>query len=284
MCAMLFPIPPITSSIGIWGATKSGKTTYLTALQPAFNRLREQNNVDLHWLFTPVNQNARDFIEKHVGEFAHGILPGATDVAAPELLEFRLEHPTARAISLHMMDAAGGLTEDVHDDYGYFRLLSSCSGILLMLDCMSTGRQEKKATGQRIQLLRDMLLQYQPSQTAKIAVAVCITQVDRHPEWESIVNNPRQYLTDELVPRGSYSALCGITAAVDADELDDICPVSVLGHVRTFHGIRWNVKQDKPESRAVYRIPDMAHWEPFNLLRPLFYLIRHIRRTQGRLL
>ncbi|CAJ58908.1 MULTISPECIES: hypothetical protein [Frankia] len=87
------------SRIGLWGATQSGKTTMLAALQVAVAR---QRGGEQDWLMFPGNARTSRFLAEAGTQLANGEFPQAsTDV--PEPLSLRMLRPRSRGAWLARM-------------------------------------------------------------------------------------------------------------------------------------------------------------------------------------
>jgi GTPase SAR1 family protein len=181
--------------IGVWGTIGSGKTTYLAML---YEMLANDKNVTVI-----ASQEARKFAQDHRWNIiSRGEFPGATypGQANYDIFEYRLflesQGATAPAseILLKFVDAPGEYYEDlagtqkIKDGLTILSYLTSCDGIIFLLDPMRKQSDE----AQPYRLLIDNLLQelqryaYTNGMGTKIVqqIALCVSKVDQENLWE----------------------------------------------------------------------------------------------------
>lgn len=260
--------PSPERKIGIWGLTGAGKTTYLASLWIAFAR-----NYYPDWKIWPTNPAAENLFVDYSGDLDRGIFPPATDPDAnPIQYDFSLSYSPSRGrvqnYNLCLIDAAGRHVLDDSDPYGYFKLLSECTGILLMIDPNPIVKEQERAgyLGPITRLLFKLKGRIQVNGKISTHIALCATKCDMG-KWPRRAGHPSGVLREVMGP-AAYGAV--------TSNCQSFCEfaVSSVGLRKTFE------KECVPNKDYIMidnqrreRIPDMDRWEPKCLLAPIKWLV-----------
>lgn len=197
------PTGPKDIRIGIWGPSRSGKTTYLAMLYSALEDSDE-------WRVQAGDDHADDFIDTHISEIDAGKFPPATQPTAnlnifTYILIPNFSQGTGSKIVLNFIDAPGEFYEDIRgngaqtvkiheaqnnqdtsgDIVDYLR---SCDGIIFLIDPI---RSKKQGESYKTLLLR-LFLEFQKRSrkndndkvtTLEQYIAFCVTKVDKEEIW-----------------------------------------------------------------------------------------------------
>ena len=95
---MTYPGPPPSVRIGLWGATGSGKTTYLAAIQVAVHRQGARSTGD-NWVLNGVDPESSEFLQQRTHELVtKRVFPRQTNVASSYCWRFTGEVRGGRMI------------------------------------------------------------------------------------------------------------------------------------------------------------------------------------------
>lgn len=196
------PTGPKDIRIGIWGTSRSGKTTYLAMLYSALEDSEE-------WIVQAGDDHADDFIDTHISDIDAGNFPPATQPTAnlnifTYILKTQFSQGTG-SIVLNFIDAPGEFYEDIRgnaakevqiheaqnnqdtsgDIVDYLR---SCDGIIFLLDPIRSKKQGESYKTLLLRLFREFQKRSRKNDKdigTKLEqyMAFCVTKVDKEEIW-----------------------------------------------------------------------------------------------------
>lgn len=271
----------IVPSIGIWGPTRSGKTTYLAGLKMAIDKYAKK------WRIWPVNNEAKIFFETNHADLVHGILPTSTEVTAPTAYEFEFYRPDSfmgsngRYHRVTIFDAAGGHITDPSDKYGFFARLAQCRGLLLMVDPEDLHSEQGQpgpfdSTETYYRLLLRLAMRLGETLKTKrgtlnINFAFCLSKMDQDRHWKYHLD-PGTYMRHIL----GETAMDGILSYCEPSQTR-FFSISVAGRYKVNGFERPNITS----SGGQECIADIRQWQPYQLLDPLFWLFDQLEEEQN---
>lgn len=269
--------PPSLSegSIGIWGPSQVGKTTYLAG---ALSSLSTDG-----WIWYGQNDAAHSFINRQVSTVEGGKFLKATEEGTPTHYSFQvikkgdLWGRTGRHHQISLLDAAGVQVEDEFDTFGYFESLRRCLGLLLMIDPKLKNEDEQAQAQQSgktySELLATLIQNLQEIRTGAeidMPLAICLTKIDQPEHWP-FRDDPEQHLF-EILGRPTFDRLKN---TFSNREYFAISMVGVYEDPATGH-VYPNIDPTGT------RIADMRAWQPYKILDPLFWLFDQIELHHNR--
>ncbi|WP_354635716.1 hypothetical protein [Planktothricoides raciborskii] len=197
------PTGPKDIRIGIWGTSRSGKTTYLAMLYSALEDSDE-------WRVQAGDDHADDFIDTHISEIDAGKFPPATQPTAnlnifTYILIPKFSQGTGSKIVLNFIDAPGEFYEDIRgngaqtvkiheaqnnqdtsgDIVDYLR---SCDGIIFLIDPIRSKKQGESYKTLLLRLFREFQKRSRKNDNDMVTtleqyIAFCVTKVDKEEIW-----------------------------------------------------------------------------------------------------
>jgi hypothetical protein len=185
----------MTLRIGLWGATRSGKTTFLSALELATFRSSLQYGT---WRLDALDPASREFLANATREFMGGTYPSPTQRAVT--YRWRISGTPPRAdqpwrpagrrlqFELQIRDVPGRYYDDEYEggDEGgdesekLLQYLAACHGLVYLHDPLRRN-SGKYLLGTLRQLVAVMSRRGRLNQALPQYLAVCVTKFD-HPE------------------------------------------------------------------------------------------------------
>ncbi len=287
--------------IGLWGASESGKTTYISALYLAFLQAGQEDhdvhNLDdpfygLHrWSMEPANQDARILINEQSKGLEQGEFPQASIEPRKYQFDFyKRGNPLILDERTHHLNVIDGKGEEIRDpESSFMQHLANCEGILLLIDPSNIDWTKGVATvpselandeiltiRQAIDNLFEVLEPYkQKNGFYDVDIAICVTKMDRDDCWPER-HNARKFVR-ELIGQAAYNLL-GNRCEQDRYRF---FATSVVGRFtyRTEEGSvieRANITDEG----GTDKIADLSAWEPYQMLDPLFWLFDRMEIKQ----
>jgi hypothetical protein len=271
---------PSSPSIGIWGPTKAGKTSYIAALKIALDSYAKG------WRIWAGTTETERFLETQWSEMAQGKFPAPTDFTAPSTYNFQIYKKdtflgtNGQYHNIFVFDAAGRFISEPDNPYGYFEKLAQCQGILLMIDPeieRNLGQPRPTESNEPYhKLLIRLLHRLRERRTGEgdldINLAFCITKIDLDPHWE-YRETPKEYLGEIL----GNIAMNGIMPFCKP-ERTGFFATSVAGRYFTPEGVS---KPNTSLEGGIECIADLTKWQPYKLLDPLFWLFDRLESEKN---
>ena len=290
-------LPPI----GLWGASESGKTTYISALYLAFLQAGQEDhdvhNLDdpfygLHrWSMEPANQEARILINEQSKGLEQGEFPQASIEPRKYQFDFyKRGNPLILDERTHHLNVIDGKGEEIRDpESSFMQHLANCEGILLLIDPSNIDWTKGVATvpselandeiltiRQAIDNLFEVLEPYkQKNGFYDVDIAICVTKMDRDDCWPER-HNARKFVR-ELIGQAAYNLL-GNRCEQDRYRFFATSVVGRFTYCTEEGGVieRANITDEG----GTDKIADLSAWEPYQMLDPLFWLFDRMEIKQ----
>jgi hypothetical protein len=274
-------------TIGMWGPPRAGKTTYLAALYQWSSTFRESR-----WSMLTRGEEAHRFVELAANQLldnrgprtgSQGSFPKSTDQDRVFAYEFRIVKKAIvggfapRSFDLTFNDAAGAAVQHGNDKIGYFDSLRACNGILCLIDPIVDHRGDQPGPlhteESYLSLLGRLFTELSRGGEVRrdgylpINVAFCISKIDLDEHWpwrDRPEEHCREIIGDrafELILKRCHPARRSFSA------------VSAVGRYRPGSG------EERPNVESAgdyFRVASPAQWKPFQLAKPLAWLLSRI--------
>jgi len=269
------------SPVGIWGPTRSGKTTYLASLYLTL----EQRNHPMRMAFARSDVNAQRFITENREALSRGYFPKPTLNDEPIRMTFGFQRKDdglgfkGRFHTVSLMDVAGArIFDQPGADFGYFDLLAASKGIVCLVDpearkLLPDGTYQ--STWNWTDLFSRLFEKLPTDRSGKVIpyVAVCITKMDLDEHWVNR-NAIEPYLERVITP----PAVRVLHNWCDPKRLK-IYGISVAGRRRIGDTDRPNVTRITADRLILESLND---WHPYQILNPLFWMFDMIEYEHDR--
>lgn len=277
------------TTIGIWGAIGSGKTSYLAALIATM-----KNRPDLWGIHpTALDRSDRQFYENVVPDFREGRLPASTDVQSVDdvrplryFISQRRPLGRERRIELQIFDLPGRLSllgdtnegagvqySDIELERAYFQHLASCDGLLLMIDPHpnfgAKGKTYHHAITRLLQNMRSVTGNERERLPHHICLCISKSDLDVHFAHRDEADKYAQ----AILGKDTWAQ---VTQNAQMRRVKAFS-VSAVGRYTTPGGYsRPNIAPVVSPTEREFRIPFPEKWEPMNILQPIEWLLDRI--------
>jgi GTPase SAR1 family protein len=249
--------------IGMWGPTQSGKTTYIACLYWHFSK---GNNI----VMEPINDYAKNYITEIRDDLRKGYLPEIT-VESSVIYVFHLYRKQQKHrgyIELKVVDAAGSIITDPNRSEPYFKEISDCQGMIIVVD---------PTQSEDSYLALETLFQHftSPAKThlPNLFLAICLSKIDRDDYWIEYDLGGRR---DEYVYRKVMAQTFRSRPALERFHNNHQASYIGLSSVgRYFVGGRERSNLTRMANGWAIAQPDS--WGPHNLERPIRDILNHYR-------
>ncbi|MFJ5029596.1 hypothetical protein ACIQB5_16045 [Streptomyces sp. NPDC088560] len=311
--------PPVGVRIGVWGASGSGKTTFLGAVPIA--AMQHQRRGQVNWVVAGMDPSSAEFLQDSVDQLvSEQVFPQATRAQRDLRWSFAGETRPARGLrtrrritfALEVLDLPGEafnprsnqVSEDLHEQA--VTHLTSCGGLVYLFDPLLDANQQTASINYFYGMASQMAARVRDegrllgNGRLPHHVAVCITKFDHPDVFEPALR--AGWVTQEhvgAVPRvpdhqahGFFDWICesfrGGSARLVRDALGNFFhPDRMSFHASSAIGFRLNPNNQFDYRNYVNVEPDgericSSPPTPINVIEPLMTLEEGLRGTAGR--
>ncbi|CAL9643844.1 hypothetical protein ACFUTY_10145 [Streptomyces sp. NPDC057362] len=310
--------PPDGVRIGVWGASGSGKTTFLGAVP--VGAMQHQQRARVNWVVAGMDPSSQEFLLDSVDQLvSEQRFPEATRAQRDLRWSFTGEEQSARRLgarrrisfALEVLDLPGEafnprsnrVAEDLHEQA--VTHLSSCAGLVYLFDPLLDANQQTASINYFFGMASQMAARVRdedrllPNGRLPHHVAVCVTKFDHPDVFEPAVKH--RWVTQERVgavprvpeaqARGFFDWMCntfrGGSARLVRDALGNFFDPGRMSYYATSAiGFRLNANNQFDYRSYVNVEPDgericSSPPTPINVIEPLMTLEASLRNTAG---
>lgn len=272
--------------ISMWGAPKTGKTTYLASLYATL-----ANDYDVIWRPRILNpdgseSDSEDF-QRIVRNLVNGVLPESTDATPRHYIMkgYKKRIIGSGMIALNMIDVSGELAGE---DFGqsrfqleeYVQELRSSDGIFLLID--PDAKEDDFSYYALFDWLFSNLTGESDYHTNKL-LAYCITKIDLHRHWRHR-QHPERYMA-QILSEHAYR----VVKQNSHPHQTAFFSVSSIGryphnidagypNLRQILTRGFDEKENRPIYKMHYHIAKPHYWQPYNVVEPFKWMTSKLGR------